>query len=41
MASNYYVVSFDDHQGNLGRENKLIIFLKRYGFKCTGGFWGL
>lgn len=40
MASEYYVVSFDDHQGNLGRENKLINFLKRNGFKCTGGFWG-
>lgn len=40
MASEYYVVSFDDHQGNLGRKNKLINFLKRNGFKCMGGFWG-
>ena len=29
MASEYYVVSFDDHQGNLGRENELIDFLKK------------
>ena len=35
MASEYYVVSFDDRQGNLGRKNELTDFLKQNGF----GVW--
>lgn len=40
MVSKYYIVSFDDHRGNLGRESELIYFLKKNGFRCLGGFWG-
>ena len=40
MASEYYVVSFDDHQGNLGRKNELTDFLKQNGFRCMAGYWG-
>ena len=36
----YYIVLFDDHQGNLGRSNKLIDFLMKNGFKCMDGYWG-
>ena len=40
MVSKYYVVYFDDHQGNLGGGSEIIDFLRKNGFKCMAGFWG-
>ena len=40
MATEYYLVAYDDGKGNLGRESELLSFLKKNGFVCKGGFWG-
>ena len=40
MASEYYVVSYDDHHGNLGGKSEIIDFLKEHKFACLAGYWG-
>ena len=39
--SEYYLVKYDNHHGNMNYKNKLVIFLNDNGFSCVGGFWGM
>ena len=40
--NNYFLVSYDDHHGNIGDEhNEVIKFLKDNNFCCAAGYWGM
>ncbi len=40
MEKYYYLVSFDDHHGNMGNRSEIIDFFKENGFICRAGYWG-
>ena len=41
----YFLVIYDDHQGNIDTEGRItsgiVRYLKDNGFKCCGGYWSM